>query len=120
MGGLVVAGTSDLFLQSRINEIAKSQGFETRFLVKTAEIQTLVETSTPKLVVLDLSSDEYEPFLVAKSLKTLPFPPRILGFFPHVKSNLATEAKKAGVDYVVPNSVFLKRFKTLLEELAAN
>ncbi len=119
MSPLVVVGTSDIYLQSEINEVAKSEGFETRFVTKVEEMEALVNAAAPKLVVLDLSSDEYDPFSGARSLKTLRFPPRILGFFPHVKTELATQAKNAGVDYVVPNSGFLKSLRRILEDLAA-
>ncbi len=114
-----MVGTSDLYLQSEINEVAKSEGFETRFMTKPEEMQPLVNIAAPKLVVLDLSSDEYNPFAFARSLKTLRFPPKVLGFYPHVKTELATQAKTAGVDYVVPNSGFLKSLRRILEELAA-
>ncbi len=40
----------------------------------------------------------------------------ILGFFPHVRTELRTSAMNAGVDYVVPNSGLLKTLKKVLTD----
>ena len=114
MGPLVLVGTTDLFLQSRITEVAKPLGFETKFVKDEQEMTRAAKTLGPRLVVLDLSASEYNPFSCAKTLKTISPSLSILGFFPHVRAELKTRAKDSGVDYVVPNSVFLKNLKNLL------
>ena len=67
------------------------------------------------LVILDLASTEYDPDAVARTLKQNNTSPRILGYYPHVRKDLEAIARSAGVDYVVPNSSFLKRTKEILE-----
>ena len=114
MGPLVLVATTDLFLQSRITEVAKPLGFETKFVKDEQEMAGAAKTLGPGLVVLDLSSSEYDPFSCARTLKAIRPSLSILGFFPHVRTELKTRAKDSGIDYVVPNSVFLKNLKNLL------
>lgn len=113
----VLAVTSDLFLQSRIAELAKSLGANAKLV--TTEEDLLRETSLrdPDLVILDLASSEYDPFSCAQKLKTMINPPpKILAVFPHIRKDLRLKAEKVMIDYVVPNSGFLKTLKSVLEE----
>jgi PleD family two-component response regulator len=71
---------------------------------------------TPNLVVLDLASSEYDPFSCAGKLKTMTSPPKILAIFPHIRSDLKLRAEKVMIDYIVPNSSFLKTLKSVIEK----
>lgn len=114
MASVLIAATSDLFLQSRISEVAKSRGFDARFVKDERELIEAARTVGPRLVVLDLSADEYDAFSCARTLRAL-FPLLgILGFFPHVRTELRTRAKDSGIDYIVPNSSLLKNLKSVL------
>ena len=112
----VLAITSDLFLQSRITELARSLGANATLV--TAEEDLLREASlrNPNLVILDLTASEYDPFSCAQKLKTMTSPPKILGIFPHIRADLKLKAEKVMIDYVVPNSGFLKTLKSVLEK----
>ena len=112
----VLAITSDLFLQSRITELAKSLGANAKLV--TTEEDLLRETSlkTPNLVILDLAASDYDPFSCARKLKAMTSPPKILAMFPHIRADLKSNAEKAMIDYVVPNSGFLKTLKSVLEK----
>ncbi len=114
MPPLVLAATKDLFLQSRISETAKSSGFESKFVADEAGLKESLSNTQPKLAILDLSSNDYDPFTAAKALKALSPSLKILGFYPHVRTELKILAKKSGVDYVVPNSSFLPTLRKLL------
>src|SRR4029077_2974952 len=107
----VLAITSDLFLQSRITELAKSLGANAK-LVRTEE-DLLREASlrNPSLVIVDLAESDYDPFSCARKLKTLASPPKIMAIFPHVRTDLKLRAEKTLIDYIVPNSGFLKTLK---------
>ena len=109
----IVAVSSDLFLQSRITELAASLGVTARFVSDSEGLKRTLEADA-FLVVLDLSSTEYEPFIIIQLVKTSWPSLRILGFFPHVKYELKTRAEKAGVDVVVPNSKFMETLKEML------
>ena len=112
----VLAITSDLFLQSRIAELAKSLGASAKMVTTEEDLLRQANLSTPNLVVLDLASSEYDPFSCAQKLKAMSAPPRILAILPHIRTDLKLKAEKVMIDYIVPNSGFLKRLKSVLEK----
>ncbi len=110
----ILALTTDLFVQSRVLELAKSSGAVGQVVTTEQDLLARAESSLPHLVVLDLASAEYDPFSCAEKLKSMVPPPRILGFFPHVRLDLQLKAKRVGIDYIVPNSSFLKTLKVAI------
>ncbi len=112
----VLAITSDLFLQSRITDLAKSLGANAKLVTTEEDLITEANSKEPNLVILDLASTEYDPFSCARKLKTMTSPPKILAIFPHVRTDLKLEAEKVMIDYVVPNSGFLKTLRSVLEK----
>src|SRR2546425_2862562 len=112
----VLAITSDLFLQSRIAELAKTLDANAKIVTTEEALLRQANLSTPNLVVLDLASSEYDPFSCAQKLKTMKSPPKILAIFPHIRIDLKLKAEKLMVDYIVPNSGFLKTLRSVLEK----
>ena len=112
----VIAITSDLFLQSRIMELAKSLGANAKLV--TTEEDLLRETSLrkPSLVIVDLAASDYDPFSCAQKLKTTKSPPIVMALFPHIRTDLKLKAEKVMIDYIVPNSGFLKTLKSVLKK----
>jgi PleD family two-component response regulator len=113
----LVAATSDLFLRSRITELAKQTGADPFFGAGLDELKRLVAQTRPEVVILDLSSTDYDPFSVAKELKTT-FNSRLFGLYPHVRIELKKRADEIGFEYVVPNSNFLSSLRRVLLERA--
>jgi PleD family two-component response regulator len=113
----IVAATSDLFLRSRITELAKQTGADPFFGTGLDELKRLVAEKRPELVILDLSTTDYDPFSVAKELRTT-FNSRLFGLYPHVQTELKKRADEIGFDYVVPNSNFLPSLRRVLLERA--
>ena len=111
----LVAATSDLFLRSRITELAKQTGADPYFGTEPDELKRLVGETRPELVILDLSSTDYDPFSVAHELKTT-FNSRLFGLYPHVRIELKKRADEIGFEYVVPNSNFLPSLRRVLLE----
>ncbi len=112
---VLVAVTSDLFLQSRITTLALSLGVTAHFVSNSDELMERLTADT-SLVVIDLSAADHDPFAIARTLKGRRPSLRILGFFPHVKTDLKTRGEKAGVDFVVPNSKFMETLRKILGE----
>jgi PleD family two-component response regulator len=113
----LVAATSDLFLRSRITELAKQTGSDPFFGTGPDELKRLVAETRPELIIIDLSSTDYDPFSVAHELKTI-FNARLFGLYPHVKTELKKRADEMGFEYVVPNSNFLFSLRRVLLERA--
>jgi hypothetical protein len=97
--------------------LAKQTGADPYFGAGTDELRRLVAEKRPELVILDLSSTEYDPFSVAHELKTT-FNSRLFGLFPHVRTELKKRADEMGFEYVVPNSSFLPSLRRVLLERA--
>jgi len=112
----VLAITSDLFLQSRITELSKSLGASAKLVTTEEDLLRQANSNHPNLVILDLTASEYDPFSCAQRLKIMPSPPKILAIFPHIRTDLKLKAEKVMIDYVVPNSGFLKTLKSVLEK----
>jgi len=112
---LIITATSDLFIQSRLKELSDSLGHETLFTIDPQKILSQVASHPECLIILDLASTEYDPPSLAKTLKQNNHTLRILGYYPHVRTDLERQAKDAGVDYIVPNSRFLKTVTEILE-----
>ncbi len=111
----VLAITSDLFLQSRITQLAKSLGANAKLVTTEEDLLRQVNSKNPNLVILDLASSDYDPFSCAQRLKAMSTPPKILAMFPHVRADLKVKAENVMIDYIVPNSSFLKTLKSVLE-----
>ncbi len=111
----VLAITSDLFLQSRIAELTKSLGVFAKLVITEEDLLREASLKTPNLVILDLAASDYDPFSCARKLKNITPQPKILAIFPHIRSDLKLKAQSVNVDYIVPNSGFLKTLKSLLE-----
>src|SRR2546427_1601153 len=109
----IIVAVSDLFVQSRVLQIAHSQSIDVEVL---APPLNLPKTSEQRLVILDMDSSEYDPYQVARELKTLPGPPILFGFYPHVKADLEHLPEQAGLDHVVINRELVTRLVRLLEE----
>src|SRR3989442_4295425 len=114
----ILAITSDLFLQSRVAELAKSLGVNATLVTTEEDLLRQASLKTPNLVVLDLASLEYDPFSSAQKLKTLASPPKILAIFLHIRKDLKWKAEKVMIDYIVPNAGLFKTLKRVLEKEA--
>ncbi len=112
----VLAITSDLFLQSRIIELARSLGANAEVVTSEEAMIREANSTHPNLVILDLAASDYDPFSCAQKLKTMTPQPRLLALFPHIRRDLKLKAEKVLIDYIVPNSAFLKTLKNVLEK----
>src|SRR2546428_4860630 len=90
----IIVAVSDLFVQSRVLQIAHSQNIDVEV---AAPPLNLPRSSEQRLVILDLDSSDYDPYQVARELKTLAGPPIPFGFFPPVKADLKPLGEQAGV-----------------------
>lgn len=112
----VLAITSDLFLESRIEELAKSLGANATVVKAETDLLREARSRKPSVVILDLTAEDYDPFSSAQKLKAMEAPPKILAVFPHIRADLKQRAEKMKIDYIIPNSSFLKTLKIVLEK----
>jgi CheY-like chemotaxis protein len=109
----VIVAVSDLFVQSRVLQIAHSQGIDAEIVEAPSN---LPKSIGQQLIILDLDSSDYDPYQVARQLKALASPPILFGFYPHVKADLKRRAEQAGFDHVATNREFVPYLARLIEE----
>jgi PleD family two-component response regulator len=102
----VLAVFSDLFVQSRITELVARTNGQVEFASNAEHVRRVLATFQPDLIVLDLSSSEYDAFSIAQEIRAKS-QGKLFGVFPHVRKDLKTKADSTGFDFVVPNSGFL-------------
>lgn len=112
----ILAVTRDIFVQSRIIELTKPLGRLAQFARDEEEMERMLVSLKPSLVVLDLSTMDYDAFSCARKVKTLSPASKLFGFFPHVRTELKTRAETLGFDYVIPNSSFLASLRRILSK----
>jgi len=74
---------------------------------------------TSALVIVDLNASG-DPVEAIRRLKALPSPPRVIAFLSHVQVELATAARNAGADEVMPRSAFSMNLPAILQGASAS
>ena len=98
-----------------MKELSDLLGQETLFTIDPQKILSQAASHPECLIILDLATSEYDSPSLARTLKKNNPMLRILGYYPHVRRDLEKNAESAGIDYVVPNSNFLKTVREILE-----
>ena len=115
----VIAAVSDVFFAVKVNDVLKKMGLELK-LANSVEDALMKVRSPTALVIVDLNDRAMAALELVRGLKAdtalanIP----VLGFCSHVQAELMAEAKAAGVEAVVPRSVFAERLPELVAALA--
>ena len=107
----VIAAVDDLLFAAKIRGAAEQAGAEVLF-VKTADaLLEAARRAGAAVVILDLQTNLLDPFAAAEALKTdeRTRDVSVVGFYPHVQADLQRRARAAGVEHVMPRSVFNQR-----------
>jgi DNA-binding NarL/FixJ family response regulator len=110
--GRVVALMDDLFFQMKLAETAKHLGVEVKVAATPDALKTLLEPA-PKLLIVDLNSRN-QPIATIQKLRADKNAVRVIGFLSHVQTELASQARAAGCDEVMPRSAFTQNLATIL------
>ena len=112
---LVVAVVDDLMFLSRIREAAKRKGADVRAVRTAADAVAacregaglvIVDLDTPRLPVMEaVTAIAGDPALSGVGL---------VGFYSHVETERAREARAAGCRTVLPRSAFVRQLDDLL------
>ncbi|HKE58067.1 MAG TPA: hypothetical protein VKB46_15245 [Pyrinomonadaceae bacterium] len=116
MARTVLAIVDDLFFASKIRATAEALGVTITFPRSKELLLQKARETRPDLVLIDLHHQRFDPVEAAASLKAdaeLQVIP-LLGFFSHVQTELHRRALEAGVDQVVPRSIFSRDLATIL------
>ena len=116
MGRHVLAIVDDMFFASKIRATAEALGVAISFPRSEELLLQKAREVTPDLILLDLHHQRFDPLEAASSLKRDPELKEVplLAFFSHVQTELQRSAVAAGVDQVVPRSVFARDLPRIL------
>src|SRR5215204_7323552 len=112
----VIAAVSDMLFASKIRGTAEHLNVTVDFARTDAGLFDSAKAEVPALIILDLHDTRLDPFALAARLKAdeqLRAVP-LVGFFSHVETELRRRAIEAGVDHILPRSVFTRRLAEIL------
>jgi DNA-binding NarL/FixJ family response regulator len=112
---VVVAVVDDLMFLSRIREAAKRQGIEVR-AVRSAQDAVAACRQGARLVIADLDSVRLPVLEAISAVSADPALPEValVGFYSHVETERAREARAAGCRLTLPRSAFVRQLDDLL------
>lgn len=108
----VVAVMTDIFFLVQVTGAAKPLGF-TVVCVKDKATALEKVTAGAGVLVIDLTCTGAEPLDLIREAKAAS-PVTIIGFLPHVQTELKERALEAGCDTVLPRSAFAQKLPALL------
>ncbi len=109
---MVFALVGDLLFRSKIEAIAGACGVAVRTALPSEAVELPAE-ATRVLVDLTASGD---PFAVIERFRAADAEIEIVGFFPHVETDLKRRALAAGATRVLPRGTFVERLPEMLLE----
>jgi chemosensory pili system protein ChpA (sensor histidine kinase/response regulator) len=116
MNRRVIAAVSDMIFASKIRGTAEQLNITVEFARAEDALFDAAKTEVPSLIILDLHATRLDPFALASRLKAddrLRAVP-VVAFFSHVETELQRRAVEAGIDHVLPRSIFTKRLPEIL------
>jgi len=117
MNAPIIAAVDDMFFAAKIRATAEALGVAVSFARDTDTLEKLLRETAPQFVILDLHSQRCDPFAIVERIKRderLRGVP-LVGFFSHVQTELQRRAQDAGIDHIMPRSVFTKRLPEILQ-----
>lgn len=113
--------TDDVFFSSKIREAARSQGLVADFIKSPDGLIERLSSHPPSLIIIDLKCEKLEPVKLIREIKSNPSLRVIsmIGYLPHVETDLKRTASEAGCDIVLPRSRFAREARDILREFTA-
>jgi CheY-like chemotaxis protein len=111
----IIAACSDVFFAVKINAAVKQAGLELKLANSHADAIEKARAE-PALIIVDLNDRAIPALPLVHALKSeeelraIP----VLAFLSHVQVELEREAREAGIEAVVPRSVFSARLPELI------
>ena len=113
----VIVLIDDLIFETKIRSTAASLGVAAAVVKSVTDLSAALNAEAAALVIVDLNTggDAIEAIRTSARHATQP---RVLAFVSHVDQDLATSAREAGADEVMPRSRFNIELPRLLDSSA--
>lgn len=115
MASKILVVTDDLLFWARVQGTATAAGRQAVRIGDEASMKAAFEAGGVDRIFADLGSRSVDVRAWAARWKSLPSPPRLIGYGPHVDEAGMESARAAGFDEAMPNS----RFNRMLQDLIA-
>lgn len=112
---MVLILDDNLFFSSSVSAQLSRAGLSPRLIIPREIASYLNSTVSLSIVILNLNSKSWVPLEIVRQLKKSGSA-KILGFCGHGQTLLMQQAKEAGCDWVIPNSVVAKRLIHFLRQ----
>ncbi len=111
----------DLMFASRIREAAKRSGIRLEFVKSGDGFAGKFASRPPTFFIVDLGAKGLDPFAVISEIRETPSlsQARVIGFLPHVETDLRKKATEAGYDLVAARSWMAMNVEKIFADLAA-
>ncbi len=119
LGKTVLAAVNDLMFQVKISGAAKHAGVNLKYVTTEKDLFEKAAAG-PALIIFDLTFEIVRPVESIRKLKGTAALKHIslLGYLPHVQTDLQKLAQEAGCDTVMPRSAFSLNLSQILMQHA--
>ena len=110
----MIAFEPDLLFSSKIEGAAAKNGIEVRVVSNSEELFRILKETTPRVLLVNLDSLEgnLAPLGELARKKSC----ELVGYYSHVNTRVAGQAKNVGFDRVVSRGAFVMGLNEMLEE----
>jgi CheY-like chemotaxis protein len=112
--GCLIAAINDLIFATRVTSTARALGVELTLVTNTPALADAIEALQPRLVIIDLNSLGAEALAAVRLADERTPRPFVLAYCAHVDVELASEARAAGANEVMPRSRFHAELSQIL------
>ena len=114
MNDRILVVCDDLFFWAQIHGKASALGRAAFRVADEAAMERAWEERGVCKVVVDLDSRSLDGIAWGAKWKSLPDPPKLIGFVSHVDLDTQERARRAGFDLILPKSRFTRTLSELL------
>ena len=110
----IVVLEPDLLFSSKVESACAKLRVETKIVAGFKDLEASLRVEPPNVLIVNLDCFAGDLGGLKRLIQT---PLKIVGYYSHVNSKLADEARAIGVDLIVPRGAFLNKIQDVLSEL---
>jgi hypothetical protein len=113
----LIAFEPDLLISSQIEGICVKLGIQIKIATTIQDLRASLSEEAPKALVLDLDSLATDMQILQELTQKKSY--KMVGYYSHVNPELADEAKKSGIELVLPRGAFVTKMRSILSYLTS-
>ena len=117
MGGELFVLEPDLLFSSRIEGAASRSGLKVKIMVTVDQLQQALEESVPKGLLVNL---DVLPGVDRSLAGLLQGRCKLIGYYSHVDSKIASQALTSGFEMIIPRRTFVDKLNEILADISSS